>query len=211
MSIAAPSYQSLPRDEAEEAMVAGLSRCDPATTSEFLACTHRQVYAMSARLTGDPDLRHDWTHDTLLKILEELKKGRFEYRWPGCFWSWFQKRCHFLMINHYRSYRKHNDRLTPIEIGSEVVAKLSVGNDADPLHLMESVEARAILDDCLEQLDNEDHRRALAGILLDDQPYQVVADDMGATLNTVRSWIRRGRESVRRCVASRYHKVFGEE
>ncbi len=211
MSSAVPYQQSLPRDEAEEAMVHGLSRRDPATISDFLARTHRQVYAMSARLTRDPDLRHDWTHDTLLKILEELKKGRFEYRWPGCFWSWFQKRCHFLMINHYRSHRIRNDRLTPFEIGSEVVAKLSLGNGTDPLRLMESVEARAILADCLEQLDNEDHRRALAGILLDDQPYQAVADEMGASLNTVRSWIRRGRESVRRCVATRYKKVFREE
>ena len=211
MSSAAPYHQSLPRDEAEEAMVNGLSRRDPATIAEFLGCTHRQVYAMSARLTLDPDLRHDWTQDTLLKILEELKRGRFEYRWPGCFWSWFQKRCHFLMINHYHTHRKRNDRLTPFEIGSEVVAKLSMGNGTDPLRLLESVEARAILDDCLEQLDNEDHRRALSGILLDDQPYQAVADEMGTSLNTVRSWIRRGREAVRRCVATRYHKIFREE
>jgi len=211
MSSPVPNNSSLPRDLGEEALVQGLAQNDPGTIADFLGRTHRPVYAMSARLTGDPDLRHDWTHDTLLKILDELKKGRFEYRWPGCFWSWFQKRCHFLMINHYRSHRKSNDRLTPLEIGSEVVAKLSIGNGADPLRLMESVEARAILDDCLEQLDNEDHRRALAGILLDDQPYQAVADEMGTTLNTVRSWIRRGRESVRRCVAARYQKVFGEE
>ncbi|MEN8007405.1 MAG: sigma-70 family RNA polymerase sigma factor [Candidatus Krumholzibacteriota bacterium] len=211
MSSTAPNAQSLPRDEAEEALVQGLARNDPRTVADFLGRTHRPVYAMSARLTADPDLRHDWTQDTLLKILEEMKKGRFEYRWPGCFWSWFQKRCHFLMINHYRGHRKRHDRLTPFDLGSEVVAKLSLGDEADPLRLMESVEARAILDDCLDRLDNEDHRRALAGILLEDQPYQAVADEMGATLNTVRSWIRRGREAVRRCVATRYRRVLGEE
>ena len=80
------------RDREEEVLVAGLAANDPRHVEEFLRRTHRPVYAMTARLTSDPDLRHDWCQDILLKILKEMATGRFVYQRPGCFWAWFKTR-----------------------------------------------------------------------------------------------------------------------
>jgi RNA polymerase sigma-70 factor, ECF subfamily len=188
----------------EEALTRGLSGGDPVAVEEFLSRTHRPVYAMTARLTADPDLRHDWTHDALLKILDELSRGHFAYRWPGCFWSWFQKRSYFLLINLYNKNRKLAGSCTSGQIGEEIMDRLPLSKGADPSRLMEDVESRQAIDSCLENLASKEQQRALRLFLLEDLPYQSVAEEMGAELNTVRSWIRRARISVRRCLAARF-------
>ena len=199
------------RDHEEEALARGLSVRDPQVISDFLERTHRPVYAMTARLTSDPDLRHDWTHDALLKILDELGRGRFVYRWPGCFWSWFQKRSFFLLINLYNKHRKREGVCTAGQIGEEILERLPLAKGTDPSRLMEDVESRAAIDSCLENLESDDQQRALRLVLLEDLPYQTVAEEMEATLNTVRSWVRRARISVRRCVAARFGWTLDEE
>jgi RNA polymerase sigma-70 factor (ECF subfamily) len=195
-----------PEDPQEKALVAELSVRNPAAVSEFLERTHRPVYAMTARLTTDPDLRHDWSQEILLKILDELAKGRFVYRWPGCFWSWFGKRSHFLLINLYRRQKNMDARLDPIALGEEVIGQLDLPARTDPLRLMENVEARAIMEECLARLDNEDQRHALTRVLLAEDSYQTIADDMDTPLNTIRSWIRRARVAVRKCIEVQYEQ-----
>jgi len=193
-----------PPDRNEAALVAGLSSGDPAAVRDFLRRTHRQVYGMTARLTRDPDLRHDWTQDLLLKIVREMGRGRFVYRHPGCFWSWFKSRARFILLNQYHRHKTHTERWSDGEIGAALVEKMSMPPGTDPLGLLEKIEARRVVEACLAELDNEDHRRALHLILFQEQAYQEVADVMGATLNTVRSWIRRARIAMRRCVAAKF-------
>ena len=192
------------RDHQEEALVAGLSRSDSASIQEFMERSHRQVYAMTARLTRDPDQRHDWCQDILLRVVAEMGKGRFVYRRPGCFWAWFRSRANFLLINLYHQHRKQQGRVTTGEVASELVERFPLAEGSDPHQLLEAVEARRVMEECLEDLDSEDHRRALFLALFQDQAYQEVADAMGATLNTVRSWIRRARIAMRHCVEEKF-------
>lgn len=199
------------RDREEEALARGLAAGDPAAVKDFLNRSHRAVYFMTARLTLDPDLRHDWCQDILLKIVAEMAAGRFVYRHPGCFWSWFQLRTNFLLINQYHQHKKHTERWSTGEVGADLAEKYPVQAGADPQHLLEAVEARRVIEECLEQLDSEDHRRALHLVLFQDRPYQEVADAMGATLNTVRSWIRRARIAMRHCVAGKFEYPVAEE
>ncbi len=197
------------RDLAEEALVAGLLQGSPAGIQEFMQRSHRPVYAMTARLTRDPDLRHDWCQDVLLKVVAEMGKGRFVYQRPGCFWAWFRSRANFLLINLYHQHRKQQGRLTTGEVATELVERFPLAEGADPHRLLEAVETRRILEECLEELDSDDHRRALFLALFQDQAYQEVAQAMGVALNTVRSWIRRARIGMRRCVARKFG--FSEE
>jgi len=197
----APAF---PADEQERALAEGLTRRDPRSVREFLEVTHRPVYLMTARLTQDPDLRHDWTHEVLLSIVDELARGRFVYRWPGCFWSWFQKRSYFLLINHYRSQQNFSDRWTTGEVGEDIIERMGLPRSSDPAGLVENIEARTVIEECLDRLANEDHRKALKLILFHEHSYQDIADSLAISLNTVRSWIRRARTAVRECVADRY-------
>lgn len=173
--------------------------------SDFLRRTHKPVYAMTARLSLDPDQRHDWCQDILLKIIDEMASGRFVYQRPGCFWAWFQMRANFLLINLYHKEKKHKERWSTGEAGAALVEKMPLKNDADPLFMLEAAEARRVIEECLDELANQDQRRALSLILLQEQSYQEVSEALNSTLNTVRSWIRRARIAMRQCVAGKFN------
>ncbi len=194
----------------EEMLASGLANRRPRQVAAFLERTHRPVYLMAGRLTNDPEKRHDWTHDVLLKILEDLARGAFVYRRPGSFWAWFRTRSYFLLINQYRRQKQQHERWTAGEIGESILASMPFESGVDPTHLIEGVEARSIVEDCLRRLPNADQQRALRLLLLEECAYQTVAEAMDAELNTVRSWIRRARTAVRRCVANAYGLALEE-
>ncbi len=191
-------------DPEEKALVDGLCRRDPDSVSDFLERTHRPVFAMACRLTSDADLRQDWAHDVLLSILDEMGRGRFVYRWPGCFWSWFRKRSHFLLLNLCRQQRQRGQRFVPEELGEEAIEGLALPSNLDPSRLIEGLEARNALEQCMENLPSEDQQRALRLAILDEMAYEEIAEAMSAPLNTVRSWIRRARIAVRKCLSLTY-------
>ena len=197
-------FEDATRDREEEALATGLSVGAPSKVEQFLHRSHRPVYAMTARLTSDPDLRHDWTQDILLKVIQEMSLGRFVYQRPGCFWAWFQLSANFLLINLYHQHKKHKERWSTGEVGAAIVEKVPMNKGQDPLRLLENVESRRVVEECLDELSSENHRQAMHLLLFQDQAYQEVADAMDTTLNTVRSWIRRARIGMRRCVAGKF-------
>lgn len=191
----------------EQALAAGLAAADPDAIARFFDRTHHPVYAMAARLTRDADLRRDWTHDVLLGVLEDLRRGRFVWRHPGSFWAWFGRRAWFRLLDCHRRHRRVAAREQPME---DPRADRRDGS-MDPAHpaefdpplsaQLELVEMTASVEACLEQLANESHRHALRLLLFDDLAYEAIAEQMDAPLNTVRAWIRRGRLQLRLCVA----------
>jgi RNA polymerase sigma-70 factor, ECF subfamily len=212
MTATAASDAPQPMDpDQERALVEGLCRRDPDAVQDFLERTHRNVFAMACRMTPEAADREDWTHDVLLRIVDELGRGRFVYRWPGCFWSWFAMRCRFLLLNHLRRHRTHQQRHQSEVFDEDAVACLVLPSSVSPDRLVEGVQARATIEACIEKLSSEDHRRALTLLLLEEMSYQEIADQMAAQLNTVRSWIRRARSAVRQCVALAYELPLAEE
>lgn len=189
-------------DPEEEALARGLAGGDAESVRAFLVRTHDRVYLMACRLTPDVGQRRDWAHDTLLGVLDDMKRGRFEYRGAGSFWGWFRKRAWFRLLDRYRHTRRVNDREHPEGGTTDLEAIRAAARGADPLQELLRVEMRAALEGCLAKLPNEDHRRALEMFLLAGMPYERIATSMHAPLNTVRAWIRRGRLAMRRCLAA---------
>jgi RNA polymerase sigma-70 factor (ECF subfamily) len=190
-----------PDTAAEERNLAeGLCAGEHGAVARFLARTHHPVFCLACRLTHDPDLRRDWTHSVLLGVLEDLRQGRFTWRHPGSFWSWFRKRAYFRLLDEHRRRRLRVARESTDE---SLQALVEIAGGDDPAAEAERAELRAALEVCLESLPNPEHRRALALFLLEDAAYAEVAECLRAPLNTVKTWIHRGRVLVRRCLAER--------
>jgi RNA polymerase sigma-70 factor, ECF subfamily len=189
-------------DPVEEALARGLATGDAESIRTFLMRTHDRVYLMACRLTPDVGQRRDWAHDTLLGVLDDVRRGRFEYRGAGTFWAWFRKRAWFRLLDQYRRTRRVGERERPEGDTTDLEAIRVAARGADPLQELMRVELRGALERCLAKLPNEDHRRALEMFLLAEMPYERIAVSMSAPLNTVRAWIRRGRLAVRRCLAA---------
>ena len=163
--------------------------------------THDPVFRMAGRLTRDLDLRRDWTHEVLLGILTDLERGRFELRRPGGFWAWFRKRAYYRLLNEYSRHRRR--ALREVTSGGEDDSHYTeLASSQDLAEEIERAEFLTAIESCLEKLPSSDQRRSLALLLFDDLPYEGIAEAMGAQLNTVKSWIRRGRLTLRQCVAA---------
>jgi RNA polymerase sigma-70 factor, ECF subfamily len=185
----------------EKRMVQGLqARCER-TRAEFFARAHDAVYAQACRLTTDPDLRRDWTHESLLRLSEEVADGRFDYRAPGSLWGWFRVRVPFLLLDQLRARRRLESRELAADVLPVNPPDLSLA--ADPARNFERVEILLAITACLEDLANPDQRRALEMLLFQDATYEQIAETLERPLNTVRTDIRRGRLALRLCLARR--------
>jgi len=69
-----------PATDDEQALVAGLRAGAPWARRAFCERAHDATYAWACRLTRDADLRRDWTHDALLRLMADVADGRFT--WP---------------------------------------------------------------------------------------------------------------------------------
>lgn len=194
-------------DWPEPRLVHGLVRGERAAREAFVRLGHDAVYAFASRRTPDLDLRRDWTHDVILRLLDDLAGGGFVYRRPGSFWAWFRKRAWFLVLEAGRRQRVRDGRevATPAEELPEPTAP------DDTARLAEDHEAALAVERCLEALASGNHARALRLRMADDTPYEEIAVALDAPLNTVRAWIRRGRVALRRCLVERFGWTLPED
>lgn len=184
---------------AERSLADGLVRGDLSARTEFVERCHHAVYVQACRLCQDPESRRDWAHDCLLHLLDDLAGGKFTYRHPGSLWAWFRQRAWFLLLESRRTHRRRQAFQQPD--GDALLD--TVPAPCNPEHDLSRTEIADTVEHCLDRIVSVDQRQVLRLLLHQDLPYQDIADTVDAPLNTVRAWIRRGRLSLRRCVASR--------
>ncbi len=184
----------------EDVLVAGLSRADASAQTAFVVLAHDAVFGHVCRLTRDRDLRQDWTHEILLRLMRDVSSGGFVYGRPGSFWAWFRTRAWFLALTERRRElrRSRREQLSPDGELPDMPA------DDDAALAAAEGEAAAALRDCMAKLDNPDHFQALHLRLAEDRTYDSIAAAMDRPINTIRTWIRRGRLELRRCLAARF-------
>ncbi len=185
---------------AEAALVLGLQLRQPQAVATFVNRSHHAVFALACRLKADPDLRQDWVHSVLLIIIEDLGRGAFVYRQPGSFWGWFRKRAYFLMLDQKRDLRNLRQRELADEDLPELIGTMAAENTHSPADDLEHAEIRRLFGEGLARIGNQEQRQALWLLLDQDHSYLEIAQIMGAELNTVRSWIRRGRIAMRQFI-----------
>ncbi len=187
----------------ERTLVEGLLAGDARAVRRFLERTHHPVWCLACRVTRDRDERRDWASEALLGILDDLARGRFEYRRPGSFWAWFRKRVYFRLLDaRRRAALRHRRELLADAPEPDALAEYGVPGDASDE--VERVQIGAAVEDCLERIPHLEQRRTLRLLLHGELAYQAIAETIGAPLNSVRVWILRGRIALRRCLAQRW-------
>lgn len=188
----------------ERTLVDALRAGDPGATRLFLEHTHAAAYAFACRWTPDPEQRADWAHTALLVVLSDVRAGRFVFRHPGGFWSWFRKRAGFLMLDQCRRARRHARR-EGVSIDDLSPERLAVPDGAaDPAVALDRAALRTDVERCLERVASPDHRAAIRLLLEQELSYDDIAAALGSSASTVRNWIHRARVALRRCLLERW-------
>lgn len=183
----------------ERTLVTGLQAGAQWARRTFFEQAHDAVFANACRLIRDPDLRRDWTHDTLIRLADDVAAGRFVYRRPGSFWAWFRVRAPFVLLTCLRNRRRLDARElsrddATVAAGAEPPAADDPAQDAENLEVIHAIMG------CLDALANDDQRRAMSLLLLEELSYEEIAESLERPLNTVRTDIRRGRLALRECL-----------
>jgi len=146
-----------------------------------------RLYAVALRITRQPSLAADAVHDAFLQVWQ--RADRFDAA-RGNAETWLISLARYRALDLIRRTGREN-------LGAELPDR----PDEDPDQLERLMQRRegAALRRCLDTLDL-DKRQLVMLAFLDGLTHAELAARLKAPLGTVKSWIRRGLQDLRRCL-----------
>jgi len=171
-------------------------RNDPEAMGALIVSQQHYIYNIAMSVMRQPEDAADLTQDACIKLLRVIGQYNGESR----FTTWLYR----LVINLGRDELRKRGRRAPEmppmtdDDGETVDPLSSIADDnrwADPQEVATNHELRAEVTQALDKL--EDHYRlALTLYYFDDLRYNDIAEILEVPLNTVKSYIRRGKERL---------------
>lgn len=160
---------------------------------EELLFRHKdKIYAFIVSKVRSLDLAEDLFHDTLIKVINSLKKGK--YNEEGKFISWVMRIAHNLIIDHFRKISKQKN--------------IKPNNDFDIFDIIEngeiSQEQKVIqkqihrdLNKLIDKLPN-DQKEVVKLRYFEDMSFKKISDLTGVSINTSLGRMRYALINIRR-------------
>lgn len=167
-----------------------IRRCrdgDPAAFRRLYDAESPRLYGLALRITGQAALAADAVHDTFLQVWQ--KASQFDAG-RGSAAAWLTALVRYRAIDLVRSH------------GRETTGH-DIPDRADPspgaLDALLASATGAALHRCLALLE-EKPRQAIMLAFVEGRTHADLANDLGAPLGTVKSWIRRGLMALKACL-----------
>ena len=158
-----------------------------AAFAELYKLTSPQLYAVVLKLLKRPELADEATQDAFIKIWHNA--GSYQ-RGKGTVLTWM------VSIARYRALdlmRYHNVR-NEVELDNEAP---QLGESSDTVRMNTEQDKLA---ECLDELDHP-QRQAIQLAYVNGLSHQEVVNHLSSPLGTIKSWIRRGLQSLQRCLS----------
>lgn len=169
---------------------------DPQALTELILGQQHYVYSIAMSVLHQPDDAADLTQEAFMRLMRVLPQYSGESR----FTTWLYR----LVVNMCRDELRRRGRQVPLAVIEDDEAGLdplnAVADDdraSDPLRALGDNELRLAVRKALEQLDDH-YRLALTLYYFEDLKYTDIAEVLEVPLNTVKSYIRRGKERLAR-------------
>lgn len=146
-----------------------------------------RLYAVALRITRQPSLAADAVHDAFLQVWQ--RAGRFDIS-RGNAKSWLISLARYRALDLIRRTGRE-------VLGGEQPERID--EEPDQLERLTARREGAALHRCLETLEL-DKRQLVMLAFLDGLTHAELAARIHAPLGTVKSWIRRGLQDLRRCL-----------
>ena len=167
-----------------------------AAFQELYGLVSPQLFAVLLRILKRRDLAEEALQDALLSVWRNAASYSAD---KGAPMTWLVSICRYRALDSLRRQRREvslEPMLEGVEDGTSELAGL-VDESADGA-LISKAEERA-LDDCMRRL-NDGQRSSLKLAYFDGCTHEEIAANLGSPIGTVKSWVRRGLESLKRCL-----------
>lgn len=182
-------------------LISGLQACDESAYEQLIERFQAPVYNLAYRLLNDPADASDVAQEVFLKVFRNI--GHF--RGDSSLRTWVYR----IAVNESHNRRRWLFRHRRGETGlddsfedTEYREKPLMDAGETPFDFTVNREAQLLLEEALSEI-NPVFRAALVLREVEDMSYEEIADILEVSIGTVKSRIVRGREALRRNLATR--------
>ena len=179
----------------EEQLIRRAQQGDNSAFEQLLLAHQKKVYNLCLRMAANPDDALDLSQEAFIKAWRALG----QYQFKASFSTWLFRLTSNVCIDFLRrKKRRQETSLTENYDDSDEGAELSLP-DCAPLPEQQAItnETKIELARAMGQL-SPDHREILQLRVVEDLPYEQIADILGVRVGTVKSRLARARLSLRK-------------
>ena len=177
------------------ALLDRVALADESALRELYELTSSRLYGVAVRVVSN----RDWAEDVLQEAFLNIWRIAGDYKAslsPPMAWMGLIVRSRGLDFLRRRTSERADTAQELDEFISETVA----GDSPNPMDVTQASEQALALHQCLSQLDSK-QREVVSLAYMRDLSHAELATQLKLPLGTVKSWIRRGLEQLRGCMA----------
>lgn len=166
-----------------------ISRGDESAYKRFYDKTSPRIFGLSLKILKRREWAEDITQETYVRVWYHA--GEYHSA-RGSVMTWLMSICRNLAIDKFRSKSAKE-----AEGGADPDQLIS--HQEGPELSIAGFQSNLILQGCIEEL-SESQRTSILLSFFEGLSHQQVTERLGQPLGTVKSWVRRGLQSLRRCL-----------
>ena len=158
----------------------------------------KRIYGFIFSKVHDPDLADDIFQDTFIKVVKNLRLGK--YNDEGRFLSWVIRIAHNLIMDHYRKIKrlpKHESKIEYFDVLDRLVEQNSSIEES-----MIETQIHADLSLLIEELPDS-QKEVLRMRLFQDMSFKEIGDQTGVSINTALGRMRYAVINLRKMIEER--------
>ena len=177
------------------ALIDRVALTDEKALRELYELTSSKLYGVAVRVVTN----REWAEDVLQEAFINIWKIAGDYKStlsPPMAWMALVVRSRGLDFLRRRASERA-DRMQELD---DVISDTVAGDSPNPMDVAQASEQAKALHNCLSLLDNK-QREVVSLAYMRDMSHGELAEQLKLPLGTVKTWIRRGLEQLRGCMA----------
>ena len=177
------------------ALIDRVALLDEKALRELYEQTSSKLYGVAVRVVTN----REWAEDVLQEAFINIWRIAGDYKAslsPPMAWMALVVRSRGLDFLR----RRASERADIMQELDDVISDTLAGDSPNPMDTAQASEQAKALHNCLSQLDNK-QREVVSLAYLRDMSHGELAEQLKLPLGTVKTWIRRGLEQLRGCMA----------
>ena len=177
------------------ALLARVALGDRSAFARVYELTSAHLFGVALRILNRQELAEDVLQDAFVNVWNNAGSYSAAVAQPM---TWLISIVRNKALDHLRSQQRH--KAESLTAGDDEDDEMQIEDDRpDPLGLLTQAADALRIRDCLDTLDAS-HRQSLALCYYHGMSHSEAAEHLDAPLGTVKAWVRRGLERLKKCL-----------